>query len=1369
MPGCKPINYTAEQVRNIISNRGMLFPKIPNQTWEDTETIFNFIQENVDIPDIQSSLKPYQSPRYYFMGARLRKRVSDKPQNVYENSIGRLKARREHDTNNNLASRDAGSFIHLVLGDLVNFQYNNKGNYAQIKRDALGAEWGLGEENFNVLEKTARDVIKDIEAKQAQINKIEGTNHRAKIFVEQFLIDSVYDEGGTSDVIALYSNNKATVYDYKTIGSTSQKYKKVGDTEQLVEDLITPSKMQSYQLSLGSYKRILVDRLGVKSVDETRVIPIHLRFGVKPREQWKDGDHLLRKINLVESGADMSEFLKVTPIDEKSKYAGINEILKRQQGSLARLRGKLKSKKTSTDERHRIQERIAALRKSMRSTVVDGDIEDIIKSTNALIDRVKDVYQQETTEDKLPNPRYIDDSELEDIINELSVYEDIVENTYDFFWDLRSENKELYDKLQNNVKSLTHRLANAMVAARKTREERILKLISEEFKDAEGNLIPSDDLGFFQANFNRMSEVDHPAFKVAWNMIQSSQYQIRQAVAEIDENVGKVETALFSWAKTQGMSRQEAFNKMVNFETGNLHSVVKADLLEKVKIAYTNGDVEFLQSVFEYKDRKTYEKGLQDNWEFQQAKTKARYNNLETSYDPETGDLIKTGYELKEEYDKTLSRWVRDNALIESDQAWANEFNRKHLKFKDSVVKENYSKEYQYILANKPVLDYYNFYTNQNRILREAMGIDSYTTLPDNFIASIRKDFMDHLSEDGLHIGAALRELGSKTFTVRDEDIFIGERDATGELYKNIPLLFTNPLMNKNGEIDHTLKSYDLSKSLVTFSKIAYNYKYMTEIEPKIMALKELLGDPTPGRSGVQVVDSLGRKVKGLFEEYVTKSGREGTEIYKLFEDLTDWYLYGIKFKNKSIKIGKLNSTKLLVNAKQFWSKVTLSFAVFPAAGAFIAGKTATHLEGKKGIAFTSKHARESYASMRDLKQYKAISAFFDIYAEDQSTRLAEKRASNKIAKFTDVRYLFGFLRGVDENINDHIVNSMIRNFGLDVQGNLVRMNAPGAKTEGVMSLKDLIKYDPINKKLSVDRLTDQSFVQFRNAARQTSTNIIGSLSQEDASRVDTNLVLNMLSHFRSWMPGIVQERFGNLKYDKDLQAVKWGRFKVLGSEFTPTDVERDNGLRWMNFAKTVVFPTAGKLVLDLMTFGLSHKAGMTRVNNERALRQFAVWKDQNPQYENVTFEQFLETKHAQMRAVLAELRIILGVLALIGFMGAEGDDGKPRYKGTWLRRKGFTALAKGASELTFMWNPSEFAQLLTNPLPLAGMITKAMRTTKNGVNEVYKLMFDINEPMDKTPIGYYGLQWMYGGSQIMRVFEVYKQFEESPYLKVNL
>ena len=150
---------------------------------------------------------------------------------------------------------------------------------------------------------------------------------------------------------------------------------------------------------------------------------------------------------------------------------------------------------------------------------------------------------------------------------------------------------------------------------------------------------------------------------------------------------------------------------------------------------------------------------------------------------------------------------------------------------------------------------------------------------------------------------------------------------------------------------------------------------------------------------------------------------------------------------------------------------------------------------------------------------------------------------------------------------------------------------------------------------------------------------------------------------------------------------------------------------------------------------------------------------------EKVTFEEFLEMKQNQMKAAIREMRVILGFIALTTYLGGKAEDeDEIRYMDTWLTRNLYKALTKGQSELIFMWNPGEFWNIIKNPLPVIHFLQIPWKVLTNTFDETRDAIWGENSPYDKTPWLYHTLQMGPGGTQILRVIEIFEQHKTSPY-----
>ena len=1337
---CNVTNLSKDEILNIFRNRGHLFDIQVNQTAETTLEYLDWTESNVE--------KPEEEGLYTIFGQEIAKRVSDLAKRHFESRVGKERASILNASNDSVISREAGTHMHAVLDKIVEALYNNKGTIQAAKAFAYSGKYSLSLEQFQRLENLAKHIISQVEEQQKKIDP----EQRATVRTELTVVDPVKDRAGSIDVFVLFSDNSASIYDYKTMKvNPSHKH---GD--KIERDIVTHSKEQGYQLTMSEYRRILQERYGIRKIRHTRILPIGVEYVMKPRALRLENNTIVGSIKKVHTELQ-SEFLDPLPVaGEETEFAGLNTLLEKQYALYSSLQDKLDQKGLSYRQRTEILDRLTALSRSINKTIVRGEIGDLLIGVRKLTESVMERLGK--SED---DPMYITNRELNDLVVELDVYTNLTAESSSFLLDLKQKGEEVFKKYKDSLYQISSNAQFVHHLLKTEMQKRALdEYVGEEYKTEQGNLAPTQPLSFIDRTFAQISEIDHPIFNAVWNLVSKKMNQTRKEIKDVHEDIADKTENLRKWAKQHGLSPMEAYKKIIDFKSGNLIHKYNREIWDKRNKAEKAGDVDTIKKMFQLNiSKKDFEKEFKDDLE--------HFTTIIEQRHKEDKDKIRRERET----------FIKQRDLLNSDEAWVNKFNHKYLELKPEVGKANYSNEYKELLApqNKAVLDFYTMFEDYNRQFRDMLNL-RWSEVPDNFIANVRKNMMDNLiqSEGNVFKGfkGSMAELVD-SFNTREEDVFIGSRDADGEVKRNIPVLFVNPFRDKDGRIDHTRKSYDLPRSLMLFANMAYNFKNMTEIEPDILALKSLLTDPSVEQAGELMKDQLGRPIPGKAKQFATKLGLT-TSTAQLLEDFTDFYLYGIKFK-ESIA-GNKNRVKALSKLKQYYSKQRLSFAVIPGGGAFVAGTLASILESRKNVSFTEKQGSEAFKSMgRDYGKYKGLSLFFDVYAENPIERYSSNLSTNLIQKALDTRNQFGFLRKTDETITDFVLNSMAYNFGINKEGKLLRLNRPDVTDEQrkeYTPINELVKVDKETGKISIDKLTEDSYLNFRQAVRSTVRNIIGSLAQDDISKVDTELLWNLMMHFKSWMPGVVRERMGKLRYDPYIQAFQYGRFKVLGSQFKWTKEERENGLKIANHVINHGLPTLLRTAFDLMTFGLAPKLGFSRVNKDRQKRLFYQWLMMNPQIakgknEQELFELYLQTVEGQLKAVLTEMRVLLGFLGLLTYMGGEADlDEEPRYMENWTTRNLFKVLTKGNSELSFMWNPNELLGFLSNPIPITGMLVLGYNTLKNTADEGRDVILGENSPYDKTPALYYTMQWAYGGTQLARILELYETYEKSPYWK---
>ena len=1356
---CNVTNLSTTEILNYIKNNPLYSVKEGQTSTETLEhlihTMDTFTQVEIDEKDEKG--EPVRKYGFKDGIQAFAGRVTDAVNKKFIQAVGKERAAEINLIKDNQTKAEVGSFIHLMAEKIVQAIEAGK-DVNLLKKEFMSAKYGFGlkDAHFDALHKGVKDIVDQVYAKQAEINKRLGTDGKVKIITEQIVVDPTKDVAGSIDLLAVYSDNSASIFDFKSMMPASR-YKK---GTKIVEEFVPFYKIDSFKLQQFQYKRILQDVYGIKKVRQTRIVPIQLELSKLANA--KEGHLYSNKIAKIAIGETQDEFLEQIALGfEDTGYAGINELLTKNLETVKRLKEKQNKVGLRKNEWNNIQKSIDSLEKANSSIVLKGDFRDfyshIVTAERTFMARR---YEEEFNEDGSANPNFLSNGELSDIINEFKVYTQNMKFTLELMRDLhKKDNKKEYERLNSLINKSQGFIERVKVEAEEMVSSRGLDNVEDKYKDEYGRLIPTKEEGFWTKIFGNLSEYTHPIFREFRRLkdiaLNRKRIDIKRTIAELEEK----QMALFSWAKSQGMSKQQAYDMMINKKTGNLVAQLSDEFWAKAEKAKADKDLAWMKEHYELRDNAGYKAKYEEKLNDKKESLKAQYHDLQDWV--QDGEVIHTAKYHKKMYDMALKTWIRENNLLDpKGEAWFNSKVRYDINLKEEVRERYLSEGYKKIRQHKPLIEFYDMYIEKNKQFREMLGL-RYGKMPNNFIPNIRKEMVEKLTDPTangkLNVANSINEM-IDSLSVREEDVYLKARDSDGGTIKNIPMLFVNKFKDADGNnISHTEKSYDLGKSLVLFSDMAYNYKYMQEIEGQVFALQQTLGN-----SSQILTTASGKEMKdGAFNKVLTNI-RPDTDINKIFNKFVDFYLYGIKYgeKDTSFEIaGKNISTKKAVlTLKNYFSMKSLGFATLPAGAAYIQGRTGLYLEAVKGVAFTKAQKMETFTDhLKEKGKWEALAHYFEPHTEDLTYRESLAKSGSKLVQHVNSRTLFTPLRKADENIDNFLTVAMSKNYGVDKNGNIKRLEN---LEKGAKSIWELTSYNEKTGKIKVEGLTESAFIGFRNAVKTTSVKIKGAMSSDDINQIELNLAANVMMQFKSWMPGVLKERFGTLRYNEMIDSVDYGRYRAYMSEY---DYITGQGmLHWMG---TTVLPNLGKLIIDLGTFGLMPETVLKPVNEERAKTHYAKWAIENPteaaRLEEISdlsgYEQFLKIKKAQMRTLMNEMRIVFTVMAMIAGLGAAADGLDDEDDGTvaWMLRMTRKLFNKAESELLFTMNPTEFMRLTKSGIPMMGLLTDVYKTIANTLDESRDLVFGENSPQDKTGWGHFSSQWVIGVSQMRKIFDM--------------
>ena len=1174
-----------------------------------------------------------------------------------------------------------------------------------------------------------RDLLLEVYSQQRVINQITKTTGVPVIKTEQVIIDPKRNIGGTVDFLAILSDNTAIIRDYKT------KITKFGnrDVDGFILDFektVTKTDREKYKLQTGEYGRILRQIYGIKFIRKVEVIPISVNVDTQSKTKYKT------KINSLFFPGQDKLLEKILPFSTTTNFKSLDEFIRKIDERISKIEDQLRK---NPKDRDSLLDKLDSLTKSKNDILINHSMDKLVAYIRSLSSKINEAEANNMELD-----------ELQELISELKTLSGIAESTYDY----RKYLTEHVNKINGKTGKEVADEMGAQIAQVITEVDDKIKLLEEilyqskitalieaktgfKITDEYGNFIPFSQEGYFGNWFYQLSQFENPIFQSLRKILDEVNYKVRQEQDKITEEITSTEAKVYSWLSKSGKTHDDLIKIMVNPETDNFWSKYSKEFGSLLSQVQPENYHEYYTEGENYKD--WYETKLQQQTD--------KFNN-----DPNLS---------QQEKEAAIIRWKENNDLTVVNnkalypQAWYNAKRYNKLKVIDNP--ESYNDAYKYILSIPELKAYYEMFEKYNQYFRRTLGVE-YSKLPNNFLPNIRKTASERLSEFGALHGtqSAITDF-FKDLSIREDD---KSYDNTFDERKNIPIFFLNRFKNADDSLAVGEKSYQFGRSLALFAKMALNHQHLEMVQAEILGLQSFLQDKAE-----QVMQARGRNVTDQLGNSLSEK-LNSTDMPKVFNSFVDMYLYGIGVKPELFdKSGK--AEKILLKAKEYFTLKALGLNVIAATGSFLSAKTQAIIEGNKGIIYT----RDQYLgtlkdSYSDREKFLAINAFFDpMNHRHNNPRLSGEKVYGErtyadptmkgfVNKYVNSRMLMNAFSIGDQYIEEVILVSMAKNYYVDEPGN-VRKIKDGLPHEG-RTIWELFQYSK-DKGASLS-LTDEQvsnvFNQFRRAVQAGQSRIKGTIPEEDKAYWQSQLMGTLVMHFKSWVPGIMFERFGKVKYDPRIDSIYMGKYVALGQELKNPDK-----LAVKEYFRQIVFPKFGQFTKHLLLFG---KAGKLNNKADKQLA-FAKWLEMNPHYKNkVTFEEFDDVQQKQLRSMMQELRVILLFATLILMLGFDwDDDGDKDYKQYLLARKLMSVLYKTKQEMAFVYNPVDFANLIKNPIPTIGLVSDAWKTISNTGDEILDVLFGEErliggETDDKQPVFYQSGKWVPGFAGFTRLIDLF-------------
>ena len=1284
-----------------------------------------------------------------YAGKFLKGRVSDEVKKHFH-KINRGKIRdlsgkeKQLRLDNNEMRKMTGTMGHKVLQDLVELYVNKKGNRQQILNNSL-----FTAAQFQVLENGVKDIISKIRAQQKAIDP-EG---KVVIRTEQMTINRAEDTGGSIDLMALFSDNSASIYDYKFISPS--KYSGYVDkmTNRIVEDPHSV-KMQTYDMQISQYKNHLLDNYGVSQVRQSRIIPIHIRF-----KTTNDGK-ITNQISVVQMGTKYSEFLEQLPVaEEMTNFDDVNKIIRKLLTRKELVDRQLQTKKYKAGNTFEsLKARQAQITKQLRVLQIDQDVAYIVKSLKNDIETINKRLGEniDVLKDGTPNPNYLSDLDLNELLKDLTFYQSIVE-LHDYVDYMKNTNKEKYEE----YRVLRDRLAGFLAQTITQVEGKILERINDKAmkRGVQGIKSFNLDVDWMTSNFVNLSKQNNPYLRNLWEIMDELNFTKRKIVKNKAEEIQRVQDAFV------GNRGIKAFDDILN-EDGSFKSKFSKEFYSERSKALQSGNYSWfsLESGNVVVDEEYYNKKYK---EFRAGKLKALQAKFKDNQAAINREIKK--WELAHDVKKHMNT----AALSKGGQYF--------LRPAEKWISEDYRK-----IQNTPEIKaFYDLYMKTIREVEEMYG----ERLGPNFTAEVHKGFVESAAVNGT-ISEGI-DSGIEHLQVREHDLTFGIRDEnTGKLVKEIPKLYIRPIRDKNGNIDPSLKTRDLGKGLLLLYNAAVDYQLKNEVLPEIQGMEAILNSKKAAE--VESVDSFGnilQNAKNVYKRY----SEQPQNLAKVYQKFIDAYIYGTNLDAKDIKVGSkvvsLSSQKSILGLKNLHSITQLGLKTPVAFGAFIAGMVGLQYEASKGSFITNKNLNKARAALiKADPKMRALVEHLEYYQKDD----AESRAQRLSAQYS-VRHMtndkwFAFLSTADRGIDAIAIYATALNMGIDENGNVKRLDFLPEGSKNIVELMEL-KENPLwegtmtnvsNKavdryEVNIEGLSDQGQRKLRNVGREISNKVKGTMSAEDKVLYNSNFFMRLMMHYKSWLPGVALARFGKAKYNNILETFDEGTwvsaFGNMGVSKDMTAPEAlDTEIHLLEYVKAIGLDLV-KTGVDVVTFGYFD---LSKPKEDLARAKFDLWATNNannPQFADKLkdkegreelFQDFLRMKQGNIKAFLTELRASLAFFLLLAAMGGDDDkDGKTDIRATYLGRKFHNIMERASRETRVFTNPKGFFEAgRATGIPLLNLGRQLADLAGNTIDETRDIIIG-EEPYterDRAERFYYTFKLVPGLNAFTKAIEFFPQ-----------
>lgn len=1172
-----------------------------------------------------------------------------------------------------------------------------------------------------------------------------NTFPRGTRFLSEVIVyDAKRGVAGTIDFLAITPDGKVNILDWKFIDVDIKRNK----------GKLPWYYINSWRNQMNQYKLILQNNYGVnlKDFDQTRMIPIRAEYtpmNLTTKE--------IPKIKGIEIGDVYAENIKqdyLIPLGLETETTGNREI----DDLLVKLNAeykRLSEKGVTPSEKLNKNEQLDILFTSIRQLQMRGNIAPLLTQAKVLNRQLSNLINKYNDKFKGKDPKSFSEAEITELIGEINNAEETItiytnlDTELDFLFsgDLSEEDKKLEAeltrtakdarKLQSQLRNLSDEFNEKVTAA----SVDIKNLISpEKIIKGIGRLFGSTRI-FQTAAIQTLYRKANKAFAYAGFDTLDETRKLQKLKKDFDV-----------WAKSQSLSGKNYFDILKKKDSNELIDQYDPKFFSTLKQKINEKDVDWIRDNI---DVEAYKAALEEKIAEEQLRIE---NKMSSRVGTDIENLEAEADEIsqmKRKYDisnKTGAGWFQYNLINKHPKADLETAEWKRL---------------QSVPAAKA---FYDYIIEKNKEYAEIGYINKGDVR--TFLPFVRKGIMEKIIFGGkISIG----EQFVRNLTVDEGDVGLGKFDPiTGQPINIIPKYFTKEI---DGEV-----STDLFRTMSLYNEMAIKFKYLSELEDQAIGILN-----TERNKKAIATSYFGKTQRDAAGDLVyTPDNSQNT---KLYEDMMKAIIYGQKyltsdsfdqalgkFGNYGEKINKklgrkifpenlegrqISFNKVLTNMNNTFQINALGLNFLSAASNYFGGNAQSIINS--GKYFTKADYLRNQAWVLpgkmiggDKKKYIAALEYFLPLNENYNAEVAKLLSVNKLTQERIQDFLMILMRSSDLNVQttnfySFIDNSIVQNgevvnareylrstdeYSNMFAGTNEERKARNEKFE--KDVKDLIKEKGVMKlaelvdgKLVIPGVErkSESVVKLRRNVQALTKSALGSLGPDDIRPINQTIYGASFMIFKNWIPGLVDVRLGNLKYNSASDAYEWGRmrmvYRVLSSDFLGSldslqSAIRGNGDKWVAQMRTLHEKKAADYKAD------------TGKDLEMTEGEFLNLVNQNikSQVLDVIFFASLWALHIGLKA----------------FAPDEDEDPTVRNKYKYLMK----AVDKFKDEITYFYDPTSLLNLTSKGMfPAIGLLENMRKVVVNGGKELFYLYEGDEKALKENYVLKYVMKSFPVGSQV--------------------